>query len=298
MHTALIKNVSDHPISIDALNVGSDESLDLRPYSDGQKPASFTRTSVSPVTVSPGDTLIIPLRLNFVPSDSLEDVFTDFPAATRAQDQIARAPGDFISSKCGDSTIKIRKSQFVPPTRPTPRIYSYGPALTLKGVAVGGVEVEFDRPLSNFFQVAAGSGYGSCPYVYAIHAGEREWVRHGKIIDQGSSPAKEMTQRVEFSGAVTRFKISEEELELTFIHKVRLQLALTDGRMISLKPRNRLRPESADHYDKIKYGAEREYDFDLPIHVNPENVLKSTLAVTGYYLRYSTVSSIDDESGK
>ena len=68
---------------------------------------------------------------------------------------------------------------------------------------------------------AAGSGYGSCPYIYAMDAGEREWVRHGKVIDNVSSPAKETTARLELAGAVTRFKISEEELELTFVHKVR-----------------------------------------------------------------------------
>jgi hypothetical protein len=298
MHTAIIRNISDRPLTIDGLNVGRDESSDLRTYSDGQKPASFAITPITSVTISPGDTLIIPLRLNFVPSDSLGDVFHDLPAATRTHSRIASAPGEFIRSSCEGSAIKVTKSEFAPPSRPTPRTYSYGPALTLKGVSIGGVEVDFDRPLSNFFQIAAGSGYGSCPYLYAMDAGEREWVRHGKVIDDASSPAKEMTQQLELPGAVTRFKISEEELELTFVHKVRLELALADGRMISLRPRNRLRPESADHYDKIKYGAEREYDFDLPVDVNPANVLKSTLSVTGYYLRYSTAASINSRDKK
>ncbi len=180
--------------------------------------------------------------------------------------------------------------------RPTPRIYSYGPALTIKGISLGGEEVDFDRPLSNFFQIVAGEGYGSCPYVYAVDAGESEWVRHGKIIDNASSPAKETTQRLELPGAVTRFKISEEELELTFVHKVRLELALAEGRTISLKPRNRLRSETAGHYDKIKYGAEHEYSFDLPVGLDPANVLKSTLAVTGYYLRYSETAGSDSQS--
>ena len=65
---------------------------------------------------------------------------------------------------------------------------------------------------------------------------------------------------------------------------------MTDGRVITLRPRNRLRPESADHYDKIKYGAEREYDFDPPAALSQYDVVKSTLSVPGYFIRYSDAS--------
>jgi hypothetical protein len=297
MHTASIRNVSDSPITIDGLNSGSDDSSELRPYSDGQQPSSFATTPMAPVTISPGDTLIIPLRLNFVPADSLDDAFHDLTAAKRTYRLIDNSSGEFISGRCDTSPVNVRKSAFLPPTRPSANIYSYGPAIVLSGISIDGAEVAFDRPLSNFFQVVAAAGYGSCPYVYAIDAGEREWVRHGKVIDNASSPAKEMTQRLDLAGLVTRFKISEEELELSFVHKVRLELALADGRTITLRPRNRLRPESPDHYDKIKYNTEREYDFDILAGVDPANVRKSTLAVTGYYLRYSSVSSIDDQRG-
>jgi hypothetical protein len=291
MHTALIRNVSNSPITIDGLSAGRDDSSDLRPYSDGQQPPSFANASIAPVKISPGDTLIIPLRLNFVPSDSLDDAFHDLTAANRTYRRIDGSPGEFISGRCGDSTVRVRRSEFLPPTKPRANIYSYGPAVVLKGISIDGAEVAFDRPLSNFFQIMAIAGYGSCPYVYSMDAGDGEWVRHGKIIDNASSPAKEMTQRLELRGAVTRFKISEEELELTFVHKVRLELALANGRVMSLKPQNRLRAASAEHYDKIKYGSDREYNFGLPVGIDPTNVLKSTLSVTGYYLRYTDVSS-------
>ena len=294
MHTMIITNISSDTISVDGLIAGSDASSVLRPYVDGQTPSYFSRSSITPVTIAPGDSLVVPTRLDFVPSDSLNDAFGDETDARRTYERIAQDPNEFMESTCNGTTIKVRKTEFAAPTRPTLRIYSYGPAITVKGISIGGKQVDFDRPLSNFFQVVAGEGYGSCPYVYAIDEGEREWVRHGKIIDNASSPAKEMTQRLGLSGLVTRFKIGEEELELTFVHKVRLELTLSDGRTISIRPRNRFRPESADHYDKIKYGTEHEYDFDLPAGLGPANVLKSTLAVTGYYLRYSQATAIDD----
>ena len=101
---------------------------------------------------------------------------------------------------------------------------------------------------------------------------------------------------------VTRFRISEQELELTFVRNVQLELALADGRTVKLMPRNWLRLEGGDHYDKIKYGAEREYDFDLPDEVDRASVVKSTLAVTGYYLRYSErhlspAKAVDERGG-
>lgn len=298
MHTMIIKNVSDDAITVDGLVVGSDESSALRPYIDGQAPSSFAMTRVNPVTISPGDTLVVPTRLDFVPSDSLSDAFGDRTAARRTYERFTGNPEEFIKSSCNGSTVTVKKTEFGAPTRPTPRVYSYGPAITVKGMSIGGAEVDFDKPLSNFFGVAAGWGYGSCPFVYAMDAGEHEWVRHGKIIDNASSSAKEMTQRLELPGTVTKFKISEEELELTFLHEVRLELALVDGRTITLRPRNRLRPEGIDHYDKIKYGADREYDFDLPSDVDQANVRKSILSVTGYYLRYSAAASIEGQSGK
>jgi hypothetical protein len=298
VHTVIIKNISDDAITINALTAGIDEGTVLRPYVDGKRPSSFSRNSISPVTILPGNSLVVPTRLNFVPSDSLSDLFRDSATARRTYEHISGGSDEFITSSCNGSMIRVRKAEFAAPTRPSPRIYSYGPAITVKGMSIGGTEVDFDRPLSNFFGVAAGWGYGSCPYVYAVDAGEHEWVRHGKTIDNASSPAKEMTQRLELPGAVTRFKISEEELELTFVHKVRLELTLADGRAVSLMPRNRLRPESANYYDKIKYGTEREYDFDLPFGIDQAKVRKSTLSVTGYYQRYSTAASMEGQGGK
>ena len=194
--------------------------------------------------------------------------------------------------------VKIRRDSFGPPSAPAMRTYSYGPGFSLKGVSVSGHALEFDKSLANFIEVSAYVGVGSCPWVFSYDDRDHEWIRHGKIIDSASAREKETTQRLAREGLVTRFKIREEEPEMTFVHQVRLELTLNDGQALILKPRNRLRPESADHYDKIEYGAEREYVFDLPAGVDPAKVLKSTLAVTGYYLHYPTGISVHDESGK
>ena len=120
----------------------------------------------------------------------------------------------------------------------------------------------------------------------------RQDYRQGECAGKGNDAAARL------AGLVTKFRISEEELELTFVHRLRLELRLADGSMVTLMSRNRLRPEGRGHYDKIRYGTEREYDFDLPDKVDRASVVKSTLAVTGYYLRYSDAASIARESGR
>ena len=293
LHAAFVKNISNQDLAIDGLIQADDESEALRPYVDGQSPRSAQKDPIAPVILSPGQTLIIPLRLNFLPSVGS---FGDLGTAMKNYQKIRSSNGEFVS--CPDTKVSVRRESLPPPAAPPAGIYSYGPAATLKGVSISGTPIAFDRPLANFIEIAASAGFGSCPYVYAYDAEDNEWVRHGKIIDNASAPEKETTERLELAGLVTRFRISEEELELTFVRNVRLELALADGRTVKLMPRNWLRLEGGDHYDKIKYGAEREYDFDLPDEVDRASVVKSTLAVTGYYLRYSDAASIAGESGR
>jgi hypothetical protein len=297
LHTAFVKNVSNAPLTIDSLSQGEDESELLRPFSDGQSPSAFHNAAIDPVTLAPGETLAIPLRIKFVPEDSLKTVFGSPAAANHVYKQIQRFPAEMLkaSDNC-EHKYTIRRDSFGPPTAPTPRPYSFGPAVTLKGLSVSGKPIEFDNPLSNFLQLVAGWGYGSCPYVYVYDESEHDWVHHGKIIDNASAPAKETTQRLEVPGLATRFKISEEELELTYIRKVGLELSLEDGRTLTLSPANARDRADADSYDRIKYGASREYLFDLPTG-ETARVVKSTLIVTGYYMRYTDLAAIADATG-
>jgi hypothetical protein len=292
LHTVFLKNISNAPITADALIESIETSAELRPYLEAQSTGSLQTHPIAPLTLPPGQTIVLPLRISFRSPGSVH-----VGSATKVFESVRASKSEYLDRLCNPKA-RIRRDSFLPPSAPSQRTYWYGPAIVLKGISISGQTLRFDRPLGNFLEIAAGQPVGSCPYVFSYDDHDQEWVRRGKIIDNASAPEKEMTQRVGQDGLVTRYKIREEEPEIAFVHKVRLELALADGRAITLRPRNRLRPESADHYDKIKYGAEREYAFDLPVGVNPADVLKSTLAVTGYYLRYSEAAAIDDESGK
>ena len=114
-------------------------------------------------------------------------------------------------------------------------------------------------------------------------------MRHGKIIDNANSPEKETTQRLSLVGLTTRFQIREEEFELTYLRSVRLELALADGRSVEIVPRWGDLASTPGDFQTIKYDQARSYDFELPENVRESDVVSSTLAVTGYYLRYSSL---------
>ena len=295
LNAAFLTNLSTGKVVVDGLLETNDQSETLRVYTEAHAPTSNQKETITPIVLSPGETIVIPLRMNFVPSKGLKDLFGDVASARKTYQAIHNNQNDSTDKLC-DNKLRAHRDSFGQPTAPSPRVYSYGPAVILKGVTISGTPVEFDKAPSNSFFVNAFATYGSCPYVYAFDDADKEWVRHGKTIDNASAPTKEMTQRLELGGLITKFRISEEELELTFLHRVRLELTLADGRSLTFMPRNRLRPEGSRYYDKIKYGAKHEYDFDVPGDIDRTSVLTSTLAVTGYYLRYSDAASIADES--
>ena len=292
LHTAFLKNVSRAEITVDALVGSVEASTLLRPYPTEKSGGAIQTHHIAPITLSPGQTIVVPLRISFkTPGPN------SFASERKVFESIRAMKTEFFARPC-DPKTRIRRDSFRPPSTPRQRTYSYGPAIDLKGISVSGNPLEFDRPLSNFLEIAAYAPVGSCPYVFSYDDRAQEWVRHGKIIDNASARERETTGRTEQDGLVTRFMIREEEPEVTFVRRVRLELSLGKGQTLTLMPRNRLRPESLSHYDKIEYGGEREYDFELPASLDPANVLKSTLAVTGYYLRYSTAVSIGDQGGK
>jgi hypothetical protein len=293
LETAFVRNISNSALALDGFFGEPDGSTALRPFQAGSATAPGQALSIGAATLQPGETLAIPMRINFVPADSLANAFEEPSEADKTYRRIrATPPGTLLKTQDCEKNIGVRSDSFGPPSAPSPKLYSYGPALTLKGVSIAGARVDFDNSASNFFRIAAGDSVGSCPYVYSWDRDEKDWVRHGKIIDRANAREKETTERISIKGLATRFQIREEEFELTFVHKVRLELELNDGRSLTLKPVNRLRRESARHYDRLKYNSLREYAFNAPVGQNEGVVVKSTLVVSGYYLRYSNMALV------
>ena len=120
LHAAFVKNISTRTIELDALIKGNDQSELLRLYIEGQSVAGVQREPVGPLSLAPGDTVAIPLRMNFVPAESLKKTFGDVVSANKTYQKIRNWPSEFFApdSDCGVKAI-VRRSSFGP--RPRPR---------------------------------------------------------------------------------------------------------------------------------------------------------------------------------
>jgi hypothetical protein len=301
LEVAFVKNISSEPMSVDELIGIADVERALRTGPDAGAARASEAVRLAATTLRPGEKIAIPLKIVFVPAGGADAIFQsgldpvplDRPAAEQAFKAIMAAkPGTIFREKESDAKQRLRKvrESFGAPTVPKVSDYTYGPAFDLKGLTLSGERVEFDSGTRNFFKIAAGEGYGSCPFLYAYDAATDSWLRRGKIIHAASSPKKEMTQRIEFPGLTLRFAIREEELEVAYIRSVQLELLLSDDRLLVLTPRTSAEVNGSEGLTVIRSGQGREFGFDLPESAKAAEVKRSTLIVSGYYRPYSSIA--------
>lgn len=176
-------------------------------------------------------------------------------------------------------------------------MFAYGPEFDLKGLVVNGKQINFDSTSRNFLAITVASGTGSCPYLYAWDQRNNAWSWRGKVIHDANAKEKELTQQIVFEGYVSKFRLAEEELELSFIDQIGLTVRLIDGTQHALRPENELLMYADGKYAKIRAGQALEFHFDLPSEIKPEAVVVSTLAIRGYYQRYFVIGAAERPRG-
>lgn len=288
---AFIQNISNKPVSIEDLLGSEVQATNLRAAAAGAI-GTADRIALADGEIKPGETVALPLAISFIMADSLKAQFGDPAEAAKTFKRIqSAAPGTVFELKDeGDEAARVVKKlreSFGAPTAPKPATYMFGPEVTLKGLVIAGKPLVFDQASRNFIQLTAGEGYGSCPYLYAWDDGQNTWVRHGKVIDAANSKDKEMTETKTFAGFRAKFRLAEEELEVSYIDHVKLEVELNDGTGMTLNPDFAAMSTQDGHYAAIKAGDRIEFSFALPPTVKAKDVKQSTLAVTGYYRRYS-----------
>jgi hypothetical protein len=297
---AMIENLSRDAISIDGLSGTQNSVMEARPETAG-KSAPASPIPIPPIKLGPGQKLVIPLRIGFVMSDSLADLFRDRATAQKSYKQIRSASSGTVFATAGSTDpngakvppVRKTRDSFGPPTVAMPPLYVYGPEIELRGVVLDGERLDFENASRNFMHLIVAGEYGSCPFLYAYDDRLKAWVDHGKIIDAARSKDKETTQTKTIAGFASKFKISEQELEVSFIDRARLTLSLVDGRNVELAPDKTELVEADGRYAVIKSGQTMEFSFALPDGLKPEDVRQSTLAITGYYQQYSRMQVVE-----
>lgn len=291
---ATIENVSAQPVTLDGIlgDVDLNENLRTKPRALPQ--AISDQLHELKATIPAGGKVAVALRTTFVNAASMEEDIGK-PADVQAAYQRVRStpPGTIFVEKGefkkGDPRIRKTRESYGPPSRPRNTSYVYGPDVALRGLSLGGARVDLEETSANFMEVTAGDGYGSCPYLYGFDAGRKEWINYGKIIHEFNTREKKATQTVPLARPMTRFRIAEEELELSHIDQASLRLDMQDGTAIVLKPDLAALAETDERAVSLYADQAVEFAFDYPDWLEPAHIGRASLVVTGYYQPYSTI---------
>lgn len=290
---AVVTNIAASPIAVDSLlgNVLTDGRLRTEAVATAAENAAPRAEPIATTrTLKPGEALAVPLKLSFT-TDT--EAFKEKKAAEKIYGWIKKAPpGKPFSATSEDGTgppvLKVRES-FGPPSAPPQASYVYGPEFILKGIGIDGQTIDFKEASRNLLTLSDDPGFGSCPYLYAWDDRDGVWVSRGKVIDEAHGKSKETTQRISFDGFRSKFRLAEEELELSYIDSAVLEVELVGGGGMTLRSALRTLGERDGSYAEIYAHENITFDFALPPNIKAEDVKRSTLAITGYYRRYSSL---------
>jgi hypothetical protein len=317
---ALIRNLSNTPLTVSRLIGSSTGSNQLRDIGTTQVPAGNGRELDSnEQLLQPGEGLMVPLRMRFGTESG--DRVTNDPESIAYRAERARAaeatyrkvqankPGtsfrllvnveplkkNEIKTKLKrgkePNTYEIRKTResFKPAAAPIDREYVFGPEWSLNGFDIGRERIDFVKVDPDIISLTTGDGAGSCPILFAWKDESKRWERWGKIVHGAQSRSKQETQTIVFDGWVNRFRLAEEELEVAHLDETRVVIVLTDGSSRKLAPNNPLLANRDGRYVELNADDELILDFSLPAGIAVADVRDTRFIVTGYYERYSAL---------
>jgi hypothetical protein len=154
-----------------------------------------------------------------------------------------------------------------------------------------GCECPGEIPVADIDEYSSTGNGTSCPYLYAWNDAERRWRRYGKIIHAAEGRDREAVEEIALKEFATRFRLSEEEPEISFIDKVELRVETEAGAIYALRPDNRKLSQRDGRYLFIPAYKSVEFTFTLPPDLNRLGIVRSKLVVTGYYERLGSTRS-------
>jgi hypothetical protein len=267
-----ITNSSRQAITLQGLFGKEASSSDLRVASAASLPSSSGAISLPAQTISPGQSVLIPLRILFAAPK-----WNSFSNPSEASEIHARVgANDFGGDVDGFGA-------------PTFKDYAYGPETAVSGLLVDGKRIDLAARADNVVDVTIATGAGSCPYLVSWDGKDREWVEHGKVLHKGQGKRREYSETKTFEGFRARFRLEEREPEIAYIDNAELVAALKNGEMLTLKPGNAKLAARDGDYLELMWGEGVELVFKLPEGIAEDDVAESRLTLTGYYERYSSL---------
>ncbi|MEO0866657.1 MAG: hypothetical protein AAFY39_19230 [Pseudomonadota bacterium] len=156
----------------------------------------------------------------------------------------------------------------------------YGQTALPTGVVSGGQVTPFDGRSHNALILSSYLPQTCCPFLDYWCREREEWVSLGNVIGGAEGPDKARTDTLEVNGWVGHIRLTEQEAETSCIQNVQATLALATGEEITLTPKDAHFPCLIDFLQR------RGFAFDLPDGIDPADVVRTRIAITGYYAKF------------
>lgn len=271
LDVALVRNTSSQAVPLQALKVRTAQMTDLRRELDSAPP--FVPHVVSlPVTLYPGQTLVVPTAIRFHSDYGKYDIQSNMT-------------GDQVYQRLISRGVSASRDVYGFPERPE---FVFGPQIEIDDLVVSGSEVALPAPPKEYLDISFGGAAGSCPCLLSWSDDEHDWVERGKVLDQARGLDLEQSQTLTMSGLKTRFRLEEREAEVATLDRAQLVLILKDGREIAAAPV--AGPDAAPF--RIFWSEGRPFAFSLPAGIAEGDVASSKLVLSGYYQRYSSLPGL------
>lgn len=203
--------------------------------------------------LAPGGRIVVPLSLVWAPSGEIAELWAG-----------------------------TKKS---PPKMPS---YAWGPQFEVDAVLVDGQQLTLEGRGANYLSVTTSCECGTCPFIYCWDEAGREWVNAGIVLEFANSPEKVTWDWRKFEGAVLKFRVQEDEAEVTYISGVALDVELFDGTLHSLAC-NGVHGDEAEPAIELMFHEGAEFSFELPPDMGCDDIKSSTFRLRGYYRRYTDI---------
>lgn len=315
LDVVLIENQSSAPVTISHLLGHETRDMTLRAASDGRNDQP-TWVDHPAIVIAPREKVAVPIRMAFLDgtgqrepkydmNDRLRNPWSSAAEASAVYAKIRSHPagtvfkfdgslwgeGEEEEAESTGAVIRKTRESFLPPTLPTVSDYIYGPEYGISGLRIGDATLMLNKQQPNPMDMTVASSGASCPFLYSWDPAVGMWTLHGKVIDDAREKSKKMTEVVSVPRGVLRFKLAEEEPEISYIDAVELRITLDDGRALTLHPRQEQLAAVDEQYLRILPYRSEVMDFALPDGIAEREVARAELAITGYYRRASSFLS-------
>jgi hypothetical protein len=274
LRIALITNLSNKPILVDAILGNLTQTSDLRDANSAES-STGAPIDIGAQTIAPAQSILIPLQIRFPGPANL--------------DKKAVEVSNTWFAKRGADDLKADSSAYALPPRAND--YAYGPEIRVAGVRADGIDIEFAPRSANFIEVVAAYEAGSCPYLLTWDGVDREWVEQGKILHDARGVQRMGTQLVTFTNFQSRFRLEEREPERVSLDEVGLELTLRNGRLEFLPASLPALAKRDETYLQLFWGDAVEFVFTLPRGIDESDIVRSRLRVVGFYERYAAMTA-------